>query len=98
MRKILKLMAKIILIISIIVIVLLLLVNVVNIIRIMFFGMEVGSDYPDTIWWGKQTLQGLAGIKTYYYTWRDLVYIEIPISIACVLYQIVYFKIIRKKL
>ena len=37
--------------------------------------------------------------KTYYSFFEELVLVfEIPISIVCIIYQIIYFKIIRKKL
>ena len=99
MKKVLKFLSIILLIISILLFSIIVVVNFVTIIRILFFGMTVGSDYPDTIWWGRTTLQGIDGIKTYYHVWGELVYMfEIPISIFCILYQIVYFRIIRKKL
>lgn len=99
MKKVLKVLSIILLIISILLFSIIVVANLVTIIRILFFGMTVGSDYPDTIWWERTTLRGLAGIKTYYHVWGELVYMfEIPMSIVCILYQIVYFKIIRKKL
>ena len=99
MKKILKILSIVILIISIIILSIIIRLNLLTIIRIMFFGMTVGGDHPDTIWWGRTTLKGLSGIKTYYHVWGELVYIfEMPISIVCISYQIIYFKIIRKKL
>ena len=64
----------------------------------MFFGMTVGSEAPDTIWFEKTTLRGLDGIIKFYKTFWGIVYMmEFPIIIICIIYQIIYFKIIRKK-
>lgn len=100
MKKIVKILSIIILIMSTLIISIIVLFNLLTIIRIMFFGMTVGSnEFPDTIWWGKTVLYGLSGIKTYYKVWGELVLkVEIPISIVCIIYQIIYFKIIGKKL
>ena len=100
MKKVLKSLSKVILIISIIIVFIIVFLNLLTIIRIVFWGITVGNDeYPDTIWWGKTTLKGLSGLKTYYNVWRQLAYMfEIPISVACIIYQVIYFKIIRKKL
>ena len=96
MKKVLKILCIIILVISTFIVSIMVIFNLSIIIRIMFFGMTVGSD-ENTIWWGRTTLQGLAGIKSYYHVWGELVYIfEIPISVVSILYQIIYFKIIRK--
>ena len=58
--------------------------------------MTVGGDYPDTIWWEKMTLKGFDGVKVFYNVWGDVVWrIELPIAIACIIYQIVYFKLIN---
>ena len=99
MKKVLKILSIVILIISILIITAILMINLITIIKIMFFGMTVGGDYPDSIWWGRTTLKGLSGIKTYYHVWGELVYMfEVPISIICIIYQIIYYKIIRKRL
>lgn len=100
MKKVLKVLSIIVLVISILVVSIILFANLFIIIRILFFGMTVGSnEYPDSIWFGERLLYGFSGLKTYYHVWGELVYMfEIPISIFCILYQIVYFKIIRKKL
>ncbi len=98
MKKLLKIVSISILIISICISILIILSNIIPIVRILFFGITVGGEYPDTIWWEKTTLKGIEGIKTYYSVWGTLVYIyEIPIIIICIIYQIVYFKIIKKK-
>ena len=99
MKKLLKFLGTAMLICSFIIVLIILIINLIIIIKILFFGMTVGSAIPDTIWNEREILKGLSGIKKYYYVWRDLVYIfEIPISIICVIYQIIYFKIIRKRL
>lgn len=100
MKKIVKVLSIIILIMSILMISIIVVSNLLTIIRIMFFGMTVGSnEFPDTIWYRKTVLYGVSGIKTYYSVWGELVLVfEIPISIICIIYQIIYFKIIRKKL
>lgn len=99
MKKILKILSIVILIMSILIVSLIVIHNVVTIIRIMFFGLTVGSnEYPDSIWWGKTVLSGVDGIKRYYSVWGEIVkIIEIPTSIVCIIYQIIYFKVIRKK-
>jgi hypothetical protein len=98
MKKIVKVLSIIILIISILIILAIVVSNLLNIIRIMFFGMTVGTnEYPDSIWWGETFLYGISGVKRFYSVWGEIVLIfEIPICIVCIIYQIVYFKIIRK--
>lgn len=98
MKKIVKVLSIIILIMSILIISIIVVSNLLTIIRIMFFGMTVGSnEFPDSIWWGRTVLYGISGMKTYYSVWGELVLaVEIPISIVCIIYQIIYFKIIRK--
>ncbi len=96
-KKILNIISKALLILSLLILTLFIISNLIIIIRIMFFGMQVGNEYPDSIWWGKVTLKGLSGIKTYYQTIKIYIY-EIPISIICLIYQIIYYKIIKKKL
>ena len=100
MKKILRILSRILLIISFLVVAIIIVINLITIIRIMFFGMTVGSnEYPDTIWWGKTILHGLSGIKAYYHVFGELVYMyEIPISVVCIMYQVIYFKIIRKNI
>lgn len=100
MKKVIKILSIIILIMSILIVSIIVASNLLTIIRIMFFGMTVGSnEFPDSIWWGKTMLFGVNGIKTYYSVFGELVLVlEIPISIVCIIYQIIYFKIIRKKL
>lgn len=98
MKKILRILSKIILIISILLVSAIILYNLVTIIRIMFFGITVGGgEYPDSIWWGRTALLGIDGIKKYYSVFGEVVIlVELPISIVCIIYQIIYFKIIRK--
>ena len=99
MKKIVKILSVIILIISILIVSTMLIFNLITIARIMFFGMTVGSDYIDTIWWQKTELHGWTGIVRYYSVWSELVmWVEVPITIICIIYQIIYFKILRKKL
>lgn len=99
MKKSTKILSVIILIISILIVSIILIFNIVTIIRIMFFGITVGSDLPDTIWWQKTELYGWTGIVRYYSVWSELVLgVEVPITIICIIYQIIYFKILRKKL
>lgn len=100
MKKIIKVLSIIILIISIFLVFTIVVSNLIIIIRIMFFGLTVGSsEYPDSIWWKEMILHGTNGIITYYSVCSELVFIiEIPIIILCIIYQFVYFKIIRKKL
>ena len=72
MKKDLKILCKIILVISNFIISIMVIFNLSTIIRIMFYGLTVGSDdCPDTIWWGRTTLQGLAEIKSYYHVWES---------------------------
>lgn len=96
MKKIIKILSKILLIISILIMMIILISNLFIVIKIIFFGMDVGSsDYPDTIWWKRMHLKGIDGIITYYKAWDSLVFsIELPILVICVLYQIIYFKIL----
>jgi hypothetical protein len=95
MKKIVKVSSIIILIISILIALLIVTFNLLTIIRIMFFGMKFGSAMSS----GELFLYGISGVKSYYYFLRSLVLIfEIPICIVCIIYQVVYFKIIRKKL
>ena len=99
MKKILKVLSVLILAVSVLVVSIFVISNLVLIIKIMFFGMTVGGDYPNTIWWTRKTLLGLDGIKTYYSVWGRLVYMfELPISIICIIYQVIYFKVIRKRI
>ena len=98
-KKIIEFLNKFILIITILLLLIIITFNLVIIIRIMFFGWTVGSnEAPDTIWWGKVMLKGINGIKTYYSVWKEIVLIfEIPISIICIIYQIIYFKVLNRK-
>lgn len=100
MKKVVKVLSIIILIISILLVSLIVIHNIVTIIRIMFFGITVGGgEYPDSIWWRRTELLGISGIKKYYSVWDEVVMLlEIPVVIVCMIYQIIYFKIIRKKL
>ena len=99
MKKAVKIVSKIVLIICILALIILILANLIPIVRILFFGMNVGSDYPDTIWWEKMTLKGFNGVKMFYKAWGDLVLMmELPIAIICIVYIIVYFKVIKKNL
>ena len=99
MKKIVKVLSVIISIISILIVSIIVAFNLLTIIRIMFFGITVGSEFPNTIWWERTVLSGVSGIKLYYSVWGELVWIfEIPISIVCIIYQIIYLKIIRKKI
>lgn len=55
------------------------------------------SKYPDSIWWGKVYLHGLSGIKRYYSTCGSILLLtELPIAIISIIYQILYFKFLRK--
>ena len=97
MKKFLKILSKVLLVISILIVSILVLVNLFTIIRILFFGMTVGGDYPDTIWWGRTVLKGFEGVRKYYAIgWDLLKLVEIPISIVCIVYQIIYFKVIKR--
>lgn len=100
MKKVFKVLSIIILIISILLVSIIVVSNIVTIIRIMFFGITVGGgEYPDSIWWGRTQLLGISGIKKYYSAGGEIaMLIEIPIVIVCIIYHIIYFKIIRKKL
>lgn len=100
MKKVLKGISVVILVISILLILTIVINNAIIIIRIMFFGLTVGSnEYPDSIWWGERVLYGISGIKTYFSVWGAvIIMIEIPIIAFCIIYQLIYFKIIRKKL
>lgn len=100
MKYILKVLSGIILITSILIVSIIVVSNLLTSIRIMFFGVTVGSnEFPDSIWWEKTVLYGISGIKRFYSVWAELVLVlEIPISIVCIIYQIIYFKIIRKRL
>lgn len=99
MKKLLKILSIIVLLISILLVSLIVLSNIYMIFRILFFGMTVGGEYPDSIWWGKTALYGVDGIGKYYSAIGGAALIvEIPISIVCIIYQIIYFKIIRKNL
>ena len=98
MKKVLKIITKILLIITIILLALIIIKNLYIIIRILFFGMTVGSNqYPDSIWLGEVFLKGIEGIKKYYSRLGELIlYTEIPITIISIIYQIIYFKTIKK--
>ena len=98
MKKFLKILSKVLLVISILIVSIIVLINLFNIIKILFFGITVGGDYPDSIWWGRTVLKGFEGVKKYYSAigWELLKYFEIPISIICIIYQIIYFKVIKK--
>ena len=97
MKKILNVISKIVLIISIIVLATLILANLVPMVRIFLFGITVGGEQPNTIWWTEMTLKGFDGIKVFYKVWGDLVWtLELPIAIICIIYQIVYFKVLKK--
>lgn len=100
MKKIIKGLSILILIISILLVLTIVIYNLIIIIKIMFFGITVGSnEYPNTIWFNETILYGLSGIRTFYSVWSEVVLmIEFPISIFCIIYQLIYFKIIRKKL
>ena len=64
----------------------------------MFFGITVGSNLPDTIWFQQTELYGWKGIIKYYSVWSELVLgFEVPITVVCIMYQIIYLKILRKK-
>jgi hypothetical protein len=94
MKKIVKVLSIIILIISILIVLSIVAFNVLTVIRIMFFGVIFGSAMSS----GELFLYGISGVKNYYYFLRDAVILfEIPMCIVCIIYQIVYFKIIRKK-
>ena len=97
MKKVLKGISGVILVISILLILTIVINNAIIIIRIMFFGLTVGSnEYPDSIWWGERVLYGISGIKTYFSVLGEaIIMIEIPIIAFCIIYQLIYFKIIR---
>ena len=100
MKRVLKVLSGVILVISILLILTIVLYNLTIIVKILFFGLTVGSnEYPDSIWWGERVLYGISGIKTYFSVCGEVVImIEIPIIAFCIIYQLIYFKIIRKKL
>ena len=99
MKKTLNILTKIILIITILILTFVIVSNLITLFRILFIGISVGNpNYPETIWYQGQVLKGFSGIKTYYTTLKELfIYIELPIAILCIIYQIIYNKIIRKK-
>ena len=90
---------KVLFIITIIVISIIIILNVLNIFMILFFGKTVGNNrYPDSIWWGEKYLTGISGLKTYYSVLGEKILIfEVPILIVCLIYQIIYLKILKKK-
>ena len=98
MKKFLNKISSILLVISIILIAFIIFINIFTIIRIMFFGIVVGNNkYPNSIWWGEVTLKGIDGVKMFYS--RSLFkIIDLPIIIISIIYQILYFKIIKVKL
>ncbi len=98
MKKVLKLISKIILVISILILAIMILSNIITIGRILLFGMTVGGGVsPDSIWGSKITLSGFPGIIKYYSTMKELfLFIELPICVICIIYQIIYFKIIKR--
>ena len=99
MKKWVRGLSIIILIISILLVATIVIFNLIIVSRIMFFVLALGSEYPDTIWWGKKVLYGISGIKTFYSVFgKAIIIISIPISIFCIIYQFIYFKIIRNKL
>lgn len=95
MRKI----AKVLFIISILIVLFVILSNLLIFVRILFFGMKVGSDdYPDSIWWGERELIGVAGVKTYYSVWGQVMLILAAITcLPCILYQVIYLIVTKKK-
>lgn len=99
MNKVLKTILKVILIITILLVSLILISNIVTIVRIMFLGITVGnSELPDSIWWFQQTLKGTTGLKTYYSTIKDVIFtIELPILLVSIVYQVIYFKYLKKR-
>jgi hypothetical protein len=99
MKKLLKGLCVIVLIISIFIISAIVVANLLHIIRILFFGITVGTnEAPNSIWWEETFLYGISGVKRFYSVWGAVVLIfEIPISIVCIIYQIIYFKILKKK-
>ena len=90
---------KVLFIITIIIISIIIISNLLNTFIILFFGRTVGnSSYPDSIWWGEKYLSGISGLKTYYSVLGEIIVIfEIPILIVCLIYQIIYLKVIKKK-
>ena len=89
---------KALFIITIIVISIIIILNLLNTFMILFFGKTVGNnEYPDSIWWGERHLSGISGLKTYYSVFGEVILIfELPVIIACLIYQIIYFKILKK--
>ena len=89
---------KVLFIITIIIISIIIISNLLNTFMILFFGRTVGnSNYPDSIWWGEKYLSGISGLKTYYSVLGETILIfEVPIIIVCLIYQVIYLKIIKK--
>ena len=98
MKNVLNIISKVVLVISIVALAVVVLANLIPIIRILFFGMTVGSDSPESIWWEKKTLHGFEGISLFYKVWGDLVLMfELPIAALSIIYLIFYNKLIRKR-
>ncbi len=84
-------------IIAIILLAFIVLLNFYWIIRIAFFGVTFGGKYPESIWWGEVYLKGLTGIKQYYSTYGSILLLtEVPIAVISIIYQIIYFKFLKK--
>lgn len=87
----------ILLVIAIVLLAFIILLNLYWIIRIAFFGVTFGSKYPDSIWWDEVYLHGLSGIEQYYSRYGSiLLFIEFPIAVISIIYQLIYFKFLRK--
>lgn len=100
MKKMLRIISKILLFISILILAIVLVSNLVIVIRLLFFGIRVGYEgVPNSLWYNETILKGFRGIRVFYYTLREaFILFELLPFIISVIYQILYFKIIKRKL